>query len=79
MFRVNFATVKNYFELTATAIRGSLSVSGRGSVTCENPRVAERMLVRARTHLDGVSINSGPQFRLFTRRPRLSRATAIAK
>jgi len=33
----------------------------------ENPRVAERMLVRARTHLDGVSINSGPQFRLFTR------------
>lgn len=41
--------------------------------TRENPTVAERILVRARTHLDGVSINSGRQFRLFTRRPRLSR------
>jgi len=41
--------------------------------TRENPTVAEWIFVRARTHLDGVSINSGRQFRLFTRWPRLSR------
>jgi len=60
-------------------MRDASSVSRQGGVTRENPRVVERMLVRARTHLDGVSINSGPQFRLFTRRPRLPRATAVAK
>lgn len=43
------------------------------SASAEIPGERVCSLVRARTHLDGVSINSGPQFRLFTRRPRISR------
>lgn len=57
-------------KLRADTSGGERRRAARRGPVRENPGEWRRGSGRARTHLDGVSINSGPQFRLFTRWPR---------